>query len=44
MEDREFATGILPVMEEFMISRGRSEKEACLVGVTRIRHQHGIPR
>ncbi len=40
LEDAEFAKAILPLMEEFMISRGQSEMAACLVAVTRIRHTH----
>jgi hypothetical protein len=40
LEDGEFARGILPLLEEFMISRGVSERAACLVAVTRIRHRH----
>jgi hypothetical protein len=40
LEDAEFAGGIMPLLEEFMISRGQSEKAACLVAVTRIRHRH----
>jgi hypothetical protein len=40
LEDGEFARGILPLLNEFMGSRGESEKAACLVAVTRIRHKH----
>ena len=40
IEDPEFASGILPLLEEFMTSRGVSERAACLVAVTRIRHKH----
>jgi hypothetical protein len=40
LEDAEFARGVVTVMEEFMVSRGRSERDACLVAVTRIRHVH----
>jgi hypothetical protein len=40
IEDTAFAGGILPLLEEFMISRGQSERAACLVAVTRIRHRH----
>jgi hypothetical protein len=40
LEDPEFARGVLPLMEEFMVSRGRSERDACLVAVTRLRHIH----
>ena len=31
---------VLPLLEEFMSSRGLSEQAACLVAVTRIRHAH----
>jgi hypothetical protein len=40
LEDADFAKGVLPLLEEFMASRGRSEHDACLVAVTRIRQQH----
>src|SRR6202030_3463589 len=40
LEDAAFARGVLPLMEEFMVSRGRSERDACLVAVTRLRHAH----
>ena len=40
LEDADFARGVLPLMEEFMSSRGRSERDACLVAVTRLRHAH----
>jgi hypothetical protein len=40
LEDAEFAAGVLPLLEEFMTSRGQSERAACLVAVTRIRHKH----
>ncbi len=40
LEDAAFAAGILPLLEEFMTSRGQSECAACLVAVTRIRHTH----
>ncbi|WP_435005063.1 BRCT domain-containing protein [Tundrisphaera lichenicola] len=40
IEDVGFARGVLPLMEEFMSSRGRSERDACLVAVTRLRHAH----
>ncbi|MEM7013741.1 MAG: hypothetical protein AAF585_19910 [Verrucomicrobiota bacterium] len=39
MEDREFADVILPLLREFMGSRGKSEFEACLVAVTRLELQ-----
>jgi hypothetical protein len=40
LEDGEFASAVLPVLREFMVSFGRSERDACLVAVTRIRHRH----
>ena len=40
LEDAAFAAGVLPLLEEFMTSRGQSERAACLVAVTRIRHTH----
>jgi hypothetical protein len=40
LEEAEFAAGVLPLLEEFMTSRGQSERAACLVAVTRIRHTH----
>jgi hypothetical protein len=40
LEDAAFAGGVLPLLEEFMTSRGESERAACLVAVTRIRHRH----
>jgi hypothetical protein len=30
------------VLGEFMLSRGKSEHDACLVAVTRIRHRHQL--
>ena len=45
LEDAAFARGVLTLMEEFMRSRGRSERDACLVAVTRIRLVHpGLAR
>jgi hypothetical protein len=38
LEDAVFAQGVLPVLQEFMTSFGTSERDACLVAVTRIRH------
>jgi len=38
--DLEFATVVLPVLQEFMESQGMSEHAACLVAVTRIEHAH----
>jgi hypothetical protein len=40
LEDAEFAAGVLPLLEEFMMSRGLSERSACLVAVTRVRNNH----
>jgi hypothetical protein len=40
IEDIEFARAILPLLREFMQSRGKSEQAACLVAVTRIVHKH----
>jgi len=40
IEDAQFAAGVMPLLEEFMTSRGLSERAACLVAVTRIRHRH----
>ena len=40
LEEAEFAAGVLPLLEEFMTSRGQSERAACLVAVTRVRHTH----
>jgi hypothetical protein len=40
LDDREFGGGILPLLDEFMLSRGPSERAACLVAVTRIRHKY----
>ena len=44
LEDADFARVVLPILEEFMVSRGRSERAACLVAVTRIRHTHAVLR
>ena len=40
LEDSAFAAGVLPLLDEFMRSRGLSERAACLVAVTRIRHKY----
>ncbi|MDY3551722.1 BRCT domain-containing protein [Gemmata sp. JC717] len=40
LEDKAFGGGILPLLDEFMLSRGVSERAACLVAVTRIRHKY----
>jgi hypothetical protein len=44
LEDADFARGVLPLLDEFMVSRGVSERAACLVAVTRIRHTHPVLR
>src|SRR5262249_10356128 len=44
LEDPDFARGLLPLLDEFMDSRGASEQAACLVAVTRIRHAHAVLR
>jgi hypothetical protein len=43
LDDADFARGVLPLLDEFMVSRGPSERAACLVAVTRIRHTHALP-
>ena len=40
LSERDFASGILPLLDEFLLSRGKSEQAACLVAVTRIRHAY----
>lgn len=40
LEDRQFAEGILPLLDEFLLSKGVSERAACLVAVTRVRHKY----
>lgn len=40
LEDAAFARGVLPLLEEFMTSRGPSERAACLMAVTRVRHAY----
>jgi hypothetical protein len=42
VEDGAFARGVLPLLQEFMGSRGKSEQAACLVAVTRIRAVHRV--
>ena len=37
MEEQAFAEQVRPLLEEFMLSRGKSEFEACLVAVTRLK-------
>jgi hypothetical protein len=41
LEDPAFGGAVLPVLEEFKGSRGKSEHDACLVAVTRLRMGHG---
>ncbi|MGB7344431.1 MAG: BRCT domain-containing protein [Pirellulaceae bacterium] len=43
IEDASFAEVVLPVLTEFMDSRGKSEQAACIVAVTRIRKSHDLP-
>jgi hypothetical protein len=38
--DADFAAVVLPVLDEFLLSRGASEHAAALVAVTRSRHAH----
>ena len=38
--DHEFAELVKPILEEFMSSRGQSERAACLVALTRMRAAH----
>ncbi|MFT3772415.1 MAG: hypothetical protein QM820_44035 [Minicystis sp.] len=40
VEDAAFAAAIVPLLTEFMISRGQSERAACLVALTRIKKAH----
>ena len=40
IEDAAFARVVLPPLREFMGSRGKSERDACLVAVTRVQHVH----
>ena len=40
IEEREFAERLVPLLKEFLASRGKSEQAACLVAVTRIRKAH----
>ena len=42
IEDKDFAEVVLPVLIEFMDSRGKSEQAACIVAVTRIKSAHGL--
>jgi hypothetical protein len=40
LDDRACAGGLLPLLREFMASRGKSEQAACLVAVTRLQHRY----
>jgi hypothetical protein len=40
VEDAALAKVIAPLLEEFMVSRGASERAACLVALTRIKKAH----
>ena len=40
VEDGAFAGLLVPLLREFMVSRGPSERAACLVALTRIGHAH----
>ncbi|MEL6110453.1 MAG: BRCT domain-containing protein, partial [Planctomycetota bacterium] len=40
LEDAEFAPAVFPLLSEFMGSRGKSEHDACLLAVTRLRHHY----
>lgn len=40
VDDEGFATYISPLFIEFMDSKGKSEREACLVALVRINHAH----
>ncbi len=42
IDDQVLATGILPLLTEFMQSRGQSEQAACLVAVTRITSKYPL--
>ena len=42
VEDEAFARVMLPLLEEFMLSKGKSEMAACLVAVTRIKVSHQV--
>lgn len=39
LEDADFATRIVPLLQEFAGSRGRAERHVCLVALTRLRHR-----
>ncbi|MEK6238060.1 MAG: BRCT domain-containing protein, partial [Planctomycetales bacterium] len=40
LEDAEFAEAIVPLLREFMASRGKSEFAACLTAVVRVKKTH----
>ena len=40
VDNADFARVVLPLLEEFLASRGQSEHAAALVAVTRVRHAH----
>jgi hypothetical protein len=40
IDNAAFAGVVLPLLEEFLASRGQSEFAATLVAVTQIRHAH----
>ena len=44
IEDAALAAVIVPLLTEFMISRGKSERAACLVALTRIRKAHPVTK
>jgi hypothetical protein len=39
-QEADFAALITPILQELMSSRGRAERDACLVALARIRHAH----
>jgi hypothetical protein len=42
VEDESYARVVLPLLEEFMLSKGKSEMAACLVAATRIKVKHQV--
>jgi hypothetical protein len=40
VEDAAFAEVVLPLFQHFTQSRGKMERDACLVAATRIEHAH----
>ena len=44
VEDAAFAGVIVPLLREFLVSRGPSERAACLVALTRIDLAHPAPK